>query len=96
MPGRLMAFLLYAIVVTPFCLMAMFSKGAASWFLYFFLMPFHLLFPMALAPMLGPALLGAWGLGFPIWKVATRNVKWDKKWPGGGGGFGGGGASGRW
>ncbi len=89
LPPRLIAFLIYAVVVTPFCLMAMFSRGAQSWFLYLFLMPFHLLFPLALYPALGPLLLGAWGVGFPIWKLLTRKSNFaDKKWFGGG--FGGG------
>lgn len=96
-PARLVAFLIYAVVVTPFCLMAMFSRGGQSWFLYLFLMPFHLLFPMALYPALGPALLGVWGIGFPIWKILTRNSKFaEKKWFGGGGGFGGGFGGGSW
>jgi uncharacterized protein len=89
LPARFVAFLVYAVVVTPFCLMAMFSRGAQSWFLYFFLMPFHLLFPLALYPALGPLLLAGWGVGFPIWKLLTRKADFaDKKWFGGG--FGGG------
>ncbi len=92
MPGRFLFFLIYAVVVTPFCLLALFTKGVQSWFLYFFLMPFHLMFPMPLNPLLGPAILGAWAVGFPIWKVLTKGKDFSKRWGGGSGsgGFGGG------
>jgi uncharacterized protein len=92
MPGRFAFFLIYAVVVTPFCLMALFSRGVQSWFLYFFLMPFHLLFPMPLNPLLGLGILGLWAVGFPIWKLLTKGKDFSKRWTGGwgGGGFGGG------
>ena len=89
--GRLLFFIIYAVVITPFCLIALFTRGAQSVILYFFLMPFHLLFPMPLNPLLGPAIFGVWAVGFPIWKLLTRNMKFaSKKWFDGGGGFGGG------
>jgi uncharacterized protein len=67
-PARLLFFGVYLVVVGIFSVVALFSKGAQSWFLYVFLMPFHLAFPVVLSPFAGPLFFGAWLLGFPIVK----------------------------
>lgn len=109
--GRLVGFLVYLVVTGVFSAIALFSSGPPSWFLYVFLMPFHLLFPMILHPRLGVALLGIWAIGFPLFKlwarVTGRAKRWMAKWPapaspgsaarrGGWGGFLGGGGGGGW
>jgi uncharacterized protein len=66
--ARLFFFGMYLLVVGIFSVVAIFSKGAQSWFLYFFLMPFHLAFPVVLAPFAGVFFLLAWLVGFPLLK----------------------------
>jgi uncharacterized protein len=69
LPPRLVGFGVYALVVGIFSIAGLFSKGGEAWFLYFFLMPFHLLFPLILSPWLGPAMFGLWALGFPLFRL---------------------------
>ena len=80
--GRLIGFGVYAAVCGVFSLLALFSSGKQSWILYFFLMPFHLLFPVVLHPFLGPALLLAWIVGFPIAKAVIKSSGAAVKPPG--------------
>jgi uncharacterized protein len=62
----------FAIVMTPFALIALFGGGAMSWFLYFFLMPFWGAFPTAIFGSRALLVLAAWVVGFPIFKVWLR------------------------
>jgi len=66
---RLLAFGMYALVTGVFSALALFSKGGQSWFLWLFLMPFHLLFPMVAHPIVGVGMFGAWLVGFPLFKL---------------------------
>jgi uncharacterized protein len=67
-PFRLLFFGIYLVVVGTFSLIALFSSGSQSGCLYFFLMPFHLAFPVILHPRAGIALFLTWLVGFPIFK----------------------------
>jgi uncharacterized protein len=103
--GRFFMFALYLVVVGVFSLIALLTSGPQSWFLYFLLMPFHLLFPMALHPLAGVALFTAWLIGFPILKrflgttagkrLLDRHPRWGP-FVGTGGGRGGWTSGGGW
>ncbi len=69
---RLMAFGIYLLVTGVFSIIALTTKGSEAWFLYFFLMPFHLLFPLVLHPLAGPAIFGGWVLLFPLVRLWMR------------------------
>jgi uncharacterized protein len=64
--GLLMAMGIFAVVVGTFSLLALLGKGAQSWFLYVFLMPFWAVFPFAFFGTAGLAAVAAWVLGFPV------------------------------
>ena len=96
---------IFFVVIGTFSLVALFSSGCSSFFLYFFLMPFYFLFPRALmGPSLGPLLFWAWVIGYPLIKLFLRGTPRGRKWledhPGwsstwtGGGGWSSGGFSG--
>jgi len=107
---RLVAFLVFVLPVGVFALIALFSSGCGSWFLYLFLMPFLGLFPATLLhPAAGWLAFGAWLLGFPLFKLwmgrTTAGKAFTAKysalstfansgWALSGGGSGGGGFSG--
>jgi uncharacterized protein len=72
-----------------FTAVSLFSKGFMGWFLYVFLIPFYLLFPIAIIG--GGAtgiLLILYFIGMPIAKIRLGKSKWGKahlmKWSGGG------------
>lgn len=68
--ARVAGFGIFALVVGIFSLLAIFSKGCVSWFLYLFLMPFHLAFPAAfIHPAAGAGFFLAWLIGFPVLKL---------------------------
>ncbi len=105
-PARVGMFLIFLLVVGMFSLVALGAPGCAGWFLYAFLMPFWLGFPLALlgAPT-GFFFLPAWIVGFPILRGLFHKKMGGKSgWggpflPGGRGwsstrGWGGGGWSG--
>ena len=57
--GRVIGLVIFTINVGLFSIIAIFSSGFGSWFLYFFLMPFYFLFPMFLIRMeAGPIMFG--------------------------------------
>ena len=63
----LISFLFFLVPVGLFSLQALNAHGGAAWFLYFFLMPFWLLFPLAIfGSPLGFVPFAAWVVGFPI------------------------------
>jgi uncharacterized protein len=105
--GRILFGLVFLLVVGVFSLIALATRGAQSWFLYVFLIPFYLAFPFAFAgPVVAVGLTGLWLIGFPIVKALRRGAPVPSgKHPGGfwggiatgtgsGGGFFSGGGSG--
>ncbi|HXO39951.1 MAG TPA: TPM domain-containing protein, partial [Thermoanaerobaculia bacterium] len=73
--GRIIFGLVFLIVVGVFSLIALATRGAQSWFLYVFLLPFYLAFPFAFAgPVVAVALTGLWLVGFPIVKALRRGA----------------------
>lgn len=101
--GRGFILLLIVMVLLPFSMGAVGTKGCSGWFLYAFLIPFWAIFPAALFnPYLGMVLAALWILIVPLvrWWARTHDLpKWMQGtgarggWGGrgfGGGGFGGG------
>ena len=97
--------MIFFFVIGVFSLMAVFSQGCQSWFMYVFLMPFYATFPNMIFPGLGLAALIAWAVLFPILKmifgrrIGSGIPTWGRRgggppfifFGGGGGGWGGGG-----
>lgn len=83
-------FFAFLIPITLFSRQALAARGCLAWFLYLFLMPFWLFFPLALlGKPLGYIPICLWAVGFPIlWAIRGRG-------PGGPGGPPGGSGS-RW
>ncbi len=81
---------IFGFVVGMFTFIALFQKGAVSWFLYVFLMPFWLAFPWAILGTFIPFIV--YVILFPILKVfLQRNPvtkRWSEKWVATGAGFG--------
>jgi uncharacterized protein len=77
--GRFFMFALYLLVVGVFSLIAVLTTGPQSWVLYFFLMPFHLFFPMVLHPLAGVGMFAAWLIGFPVLKRFLHKTGAGKK-----------------
>jgi uncharacterized protein len=72
---RIIFGLIFLVVVGVFSLIALATRGAQSWFLYVFLLPFYLAFPFAFAgPVAAAALTGLWLVGFPIFKAMRRGA----------------------
>jgi uncharacterized protein len=65
---KLIASLVFLVVVGLFSALALLGKGCQGWFLYVFLMPFYGVFPFALWGPVGAVLIPAWVIGFPIAK----------------------------
>jgi len=77
--GAVVLATIFLAVVGTFSLGALFGSGCQSWFLYLFLLPFWLAFPMALlGPLGGVALGAAWLLGFPILKLLLSHTPWGR------------------
>ncbi len=106
-PARVGVFLVFLLVVGMFSLVALGAPGCAGWFLYAFLMPFWLAFPLALLGRpVGLFFLPAWIVGFPILRALFRGkigaatpwsgpfVPGGRGWSSRGGWRGGGGWSG--
>jgi uncharacterized protein len=93
---RAIMFLVFAVVIGIFSLVALATEGAGAWFFYLFLTPFWLAFPIAIFGASLGVLFGlAWLLGFPILHRILRkkrksgklfrNTKWATGgMPGGG------------
>lgn len=61
---------MFVLVIGTFSLLALFSKGCTAWFMYVFLMPFYLAFPIVFAGLIGGlAIFVTWVIGFPILKL---------------------------
>lgn len=70
---------MFVLVIGIFSMLALFSKGCSAWFLYFFLMPFYLVFPMVFAgPVGGLVIFATWVIGFPILKLMLSFSPWGK------------------
>ena len=67
LPIALLMFTFFLFVVGIFTAIALLSTGFATWFLYLFLTPFWLLFPMAFFGVaVGTAIYGVYAVGFLI------------------------------
>lgn len=78
---RLMVAVMFFLVVGIFSMLAVFGKGCMSWFMYAFLMPFYLMFPMAFAgPSGGIVFFAAWLIGFPLLKLVFARSGFGKRW----------------
>jgi len=99
---------IFFIVIGTFSVVALFSKGGQAWFVYVFLLPFYLLFPVGIFGLWGLVLPVLWVVGFPILRRLTwhtdRGRQFRSAHPGwvtfaassgrsSGGGFSGGGGS---
>ena len=81
LPVRLGFFAFFLAIIGVFAMSALFSSGISSWVLYFFLMPFFGVFPLALfGPWGGLICLGLWVIGFPIIKFWLRRTDAGKRW----------------
>jgi len=87
--ARLVMFLLFSLVIGVFTTLSVMAGGFTGWFLYFFLIPFWLVFPMAIFGSAGGVVLWAAYLlgigGLKLWlrhSPAGKKVqkKWSKKW----------------
>jgi uncharacterized protein len=77
--GRLVAGGIFLVVVGVFTLVALFSSGCMSWFLYAFLLPFWLLFPQAIVGEgAGVGIFAAYALLVPVLKVLFGRSAWGK------------------
>jgi|WetSurMetagenome_2_1015567.scaffolds.fasta_scaffold11310_4 uncharacterized protein len=78
---NLFAFGFFLVVITPFTLVAFFSRGFPSWFLYAFLIPFWTAFPMAtIGAVAGGILCATYLIGFPIAKFILAKTVAGKAW----------------
>jgi len=82
---NLFAFGFFLVIITPFTLVAFFSRGFPSWFLFAFLIPFWTAFPMAtIGAMAGGVLCATYLIGFPAAKFVLaktpRGKAWGEKW----------------
>jgi uncharacterized protein len=107
--ARILGMLIFVFVIGIFSLAAIATPGGGGWFLYLFLVPFYLLFPMFLVHVLaGPIAAALWLVLFPILRPLARRRGWTKRffdqggsrryrrggWGGGGPFLGGGGFGG--
>src|SRR6202049_2887907 len=72
---RIIFALVFLVVVGVFSLVALATRGAQSWFLYVFLIPFYLAFPFAFAgPVVAAALTGLWPGRVPLLEAMRRGA----------------------
>lgn len=90
--SQAIAFVAFLIPVGIFSLRAITAQGCVAWFLYLFLMPFWLAFPLAiLGRPLGFFPVGLWVIGFPVLWAILRGSGTGSRWQGPGPFFGTGG-----
>jgi uncharacterized protein len=78
--AKLGALLIFFLVVGVFSLSALFASGCQAWFLYLFLLPFWLLFPLGImGPIMGLPFFAAWLLGFPIFRLLLSQTPFGKR-----------------
>jgi uncharacterized protein len=93
--GRLLFGALFCFIIGIFSFFAVASRGCQSWFLYLFLTPFYIAFPIAFAgPAVAAVLTAVWLIGFPIVKLLRRGEEGKTPAKGEKGGFWGGLAAG--
>ncbi|HEX6862593.1 MAG TPA: TPM domain-containing protein [Thermoanaerobaculia bacterium] len=103
--SRVLVGLIFVFVIGTFSLMAIFTPGCQSWFMYLFLMPFYAMFSSMVFPGFGVGVLIAWAVLFPILKLlfgkklGSGIPTWGRRGGLGGpfifgGGWGGGGGGG--
>lgn len=68
----------FLLVVGTFSFIAIFSTGCQSWFLYLFLLPFWIVFPVMLHPAAGLTAGLGWLFLFPILKTLVHHSRWGK------------------
>ena len=70
---------MFVVVIGVFTVLAAFQKGGWGWFLYVFLIPFYLTFPMVFLGVTGGlALLTIYVVGLPILRLLLRHSAWGK------------------
>jgi uncharacterized protein len=70
---------MFVIVIGVFTILAAFQKGGGGWFLYVFLIPFYLTFPMVFLGLRGGlTLLTIYVIGLPILRLLLRHSAWGK------------------
>jgi uncharacterized protein len=70
---RVLAGLIFLVVVGIFTMLAMVSQGFMSWFLYVFLLPFWGAFPTAILGVVpGLTAFGIYAIGFVVFKIWVR------------------------
>ncbi len=81
---------IFTFVVGIFTLIALVQKGGMGWFLYAFLIPFWLVFPLAILGTIIPFVI--YVVGFPILKLLLAQNpafrKWGDRWAASSGGSG--------
>lgn len=78
---NIFVFLFFLVMITPFTLAAIFSRGFISWFLFLFLIPFWAAFPMAtVGTVVGGFFLAIYLIGFPIVKFILAMTPAGKGW----------------
>lgn len=76
---KLMAGGIFSVVVGLFTLIVLFSRGPQSWFLYFFLLPFWLVFPMAIIGVrAGIAAFACYAIFVPLFRLWTTKTSGGK------------------
>jgi uncharacterized protein len=76
--AKIFAMLVFTVVIGVFSMVAVFGKGGQTWFLYFFLMPFYLVFPPAFLGLPGLVLPALWIIGFPILRLLVWRTDWGR------------------
>lgn len=74
--GTLLFLGIFLLVVGIFSLLALFSSGCQSWFLYLFLLPFWAAFPGVIHPYVGLFTGAGWLVLFPILKGLLFKTPW--------------------
>ena len=76
--SRIMAGVLFTVVVGLFTLFVLFIRGGQAWFLYLFLLPFWLIFPLAIVGVkAGVTAFSCYAILVPLFRL------WTTKTPGG-------------
>ncbi|HEX2164168.1 MAG TPA: TPM domain-containing protein, partial [Thermoanaerobaculia bacterium] len=78
--GRVIGLLVFALVIGTFSFAALGTPGGGGWFLYLFLVPFYLIFPIFLIhPFAGPLAAGTWLIGYPLLRTVFQKRKWGDR-----------------
>lgn len=77
--GMLIGGVVFLVVIGLFSFLALFLPSGQNWFLYFFLLPFYLIFPSFLIhPWAGPVLGAAWLAGYPMLRFLIHKTRRGK------------------